>query len=270
MQCKELEAVLEQDGFSPLPADAQEHLAGCTNCQALLADLSAIVDAAKEIPAEVAPPDRIWISLRAQLQSEGVIREQVPVVVGKQPSWWQSLSVAFRPRTLAATGIGIALALGLYLQRHKTATPSQPSAATQASAPAAKTQSAPATESAVAPPQSSQPATSPNFTAQRASATTHTAAPVVDVPLKPSPSELAATTLTNVEQDVPDMQLAGNSAVDHSLRQNLRTRNEFIAECQQRLKQNPQDALAREYLYNAYQQKAELLSAMMESGRSEH
>jgi hypothetical protein len=73
-----------------------------------------------------------------------------------------------------------------------------------------------------------------------------------------------------VERDVPDMQLAGNSAVDTSLRQNLRTLNEFIAECQQRLKQNPQDALAREYLYSAYQQKAELLSAMMESGRSEH
>jgi len=28
--------------------------------------------------------------------------------------------------------------------------------------------------------------------------------------------------------------------------------------------------VAREYLYSAYQQKAELLSAMMESGRSEH
>jgi hypothetical protein len=105
---------------------------------------------------------------------------------------------------------------------------------------------------------------------QHASVTNHSSAHDSVTPLRPSPSELAGTTLMNVEQDVPSMQLAGNSAVDTSLRQNLRTLNEFIAECQQRLKQNPQDEVAREYLYSAYQQKAELLSAMMESGRSEH
>jgi hypothetical protein len=54
------------------------------------------------------------------------------------------------------------------------------------------------------------------------------------------------------------------------MRANLRTLNEFIAECKARLAQNPQDQLTREYLNVAYQQKAELLSAMMESGRSEH
>ena len=59
-------------------------------------------------------------------------------------------------------------------------------------------------------------------------------------------------------------------AVEASIRQNLRTLNEFIKECQLRLKQNPQDELARQYLNEAYQQKAELLSAMIESGRSEH
>jgi ribosomal protein S15P/S13E len=50
----------------------------------------------------------------------------------------------------------------------------------------------------------------------------------------------------------------------------LRTLNEFIAECEKHLKQNPQDQLAREYLYSAYQQKADLLAAMMDSGRSDH
>jgi hypothetical protein len=266
MQCKELEAVLEQDGFSPLPVDAREHLAGCTACQDLLADLSTIVATAKEIPAEVTPPDRLWISLRAQLQAEGVIKEQPPVLVdGEQPSWWQNLSAAFRPRILAPAGIGIALALGIYFQTHKTAAPP-----VETNVPVAKTAPAaaePAKEQAQVPP----PAASQNVVAQQSKPSSHsTAAPVEDVPLRPSPSELASTTLSNVERDVPDMQLAGNSAVDTSLRQNLRTLNEFIAECQQRLKQNPQDALAREYLYSAYQQKAELLSAMMESGRSEH
>jgi len=52
------------------------------------------------------------------------------------------------------------------------------------------------------------------------------------------------------------------------LRDNLKKVNEFIAECERRLKEQPQDELTREYLSAAYQQKAELLSAMIERGRS--
>jgi hypothetical protein len=269
MQCKELEAVLEQDGFSPLPSDAREHLASCTACQGLLADLTTIVATANQIPADVTPPDRLWISLSAQLRAEGIIKEQepLPVEVTVQPSWWQNLSAAFRPRALATAAIGIALAVGVYFQNHKTAAPTP-----ETTVPVAKSESVPSAEPAKEQEQIAAPAATTaaqNVVAQQAKSP----APSLvssDLPLLPSPSELAATTLMNVEQDVPNMQLAGNSAVDTSLRQNLRTLNEFIVECQQRLKQNPQDALAREYLYSAYQQKAELLSAMMESGRSEH
>ena len=61
-----------------------------------------------------------------------------------------------------------------------------------------------------------------------------------------------------------------HETVDVALRQNLRTLNEFILECETRLKRNPQDQMTREYLNMAYQQKAELLHAMLDSGRSEH
>jgi hypothetical protein len=93
--------------------------------------------------------------------------------------------------------------------------------------------------------------------------------------LKPSPSENAylgdsAAVLSQTEDALPRRELADNAMVDASLRQNLRTLNEFIAECEARLKQNPQDQLTREYLNMAYQQKAELLTAMMDSGRSNH
>jgi hypothetical protein len=93
--------------------------------------------------------------------------------------------------------------------------------------------------------------------------------------LKPSPSEdrylgEIAAGLSQTESTLPQRELANNAAVDASLRQNLRTLNEFIAECETRLKQNPQDQLTRQYLNMAYQQKAELLTAMMDSGRSEH
>jgi len=56
--------------------------------------------------------------------------------------------------------------------------------------------------------------------------------------------------------------------VDTSLRENLQTVDDFIADCERRLNDAPQDDLAREYLSNAYQQKAELLSAMMDRGGS--
>ncbi len=77
-------------------------------------------------------------------------------------------------------------------------------------------------------------------------------------------------TLDNDEARLPAMQLAGNSGVDVSLRQNLDIVDKFIVDCEQRVKQHPQDDLAREYLTGAYQDKAELISVMMEregSGR---
>ena len=69
MHCKELESVLETQGLGQLPEDARLHLATCGACQGFIADLNAIVSVAKSLPAEVDPPDRIWISLRAQLEA---------------------------------------------------------------------------------------------------------------------------------------------------------------------------------------------------------
>src|SRR5271154_5895480 len=104
MQCKELEAVLEQEGLSPLPVDARAHLAECSSCQDLLADLSVVVVTAKRIPAEVTPPDRIWISLRAQLEAAGIIREVQPLVMLSAEPWWHGFSRLLRPRALATAG----------------------------------------------------------------------------------------------------------------------------------------------------------------------
>jgi hypothetical protein len=75
-------------------------------------------------------------------------------------------------------------------------------------------------------------------------------------------------TLDNDEAHLPAMQLAGNSGVDVSLRENLDIVDKFIVDCEQRVRQHPQDDLAREYLTGAYQEKAELISVMMERGGS--
>jgi hypothetical protein len=76
--------------------------------------------------------------------------------------------------------------------------------------------------------------------------------------------------LSQQERDLANMQLASTSVspVDTSLRQNLQQVDEFIADCEHRVKEVPSDEIAREYLTNAYQQKAELLSAMMDRGGS--
>ena len=74
--------------------------------------------------------------------------------------------------------------------------------------------------------------------------------------------------LDQQEVDVRNMHLASTSPVDTALEQNLKEIDDFIADCERHLKEAPQDELAREYLSDAYQQKAELLAAMMDRGRS--
>jgi hypothetical protein len=205
MQCKEVEVVLEQEGWTPLPEAARDHLAGCSSCQNLVEDLTAIVATAHLLPAEVEPPARVWVSLKAQLEEEGIIKSATAV----HGSWWQGFSDLFRSRVLATTLVGAMVIAAIALQIEHPA---------------------PATE----------------------------ARNVYDD---------AATVLNADEANLAQIHLGG-SAVDLSLHQNLDIVDKFIADCEQRVKEEPRDDLAREYLTGAYQQKAELLSAMMDRGGS--
>ena len=91
-------------------------------------------------------------------------------------------------------------------------------------------------------------------------------------PSGPSPAsagiEAIAKQVNQQEVDLRNMHLASTSPVDAALEQNLQEIDGFIADCERHLKEAPQDELAREYLADAYQQKAELLAAMMDRGRS--
>jgi hypothetical protein len=224
MQCKELESVLEQDQLSPLPDEARAHVASCVSCQNLVADLNAITAAAERMPAEMEPPARVWTSLRAQLEAEGIIRDQVLVAEPERPSFWQTIPAVFRSRTLATAAVGLVIVLGALLQIR----PGRDSDKSLAIAPSVP--------SAAGDPFSS-----------------------------------TAEALNEQERDVVNMQRVDTRSaapVDASLEKNLREVDQFIAECTQHLKQQPHDELAREYLAAAYQQKAELLSAMIDRGRS--
>jgi hypothetical protein len=213
MQCSELEFAFEQEGLAPLSADARQHLSQCSACQHFVEDLTNIVALAHQLPAEAEPPERVWISIRAELQHEGIIREASNIK--EIAPWWQSLAELFRSRALASAAVAAVILVVAMLLWQKPPTPM--------------------------------------------------------LEAKDDPFRSTVTVLSQQEHDLADMQLTSttsNSAVDTSLRENLQQVDEFIADCEQRLKEQPSDELAREYLTNAYQQKAELLSAMMDRGGS--
>ncbi len=73
MRRKKVQVALEHDGRSPLPEAARAHIRERSGCQSFVADLTSIVSAAHELPAEVDPPARVWASLHVQLEREGVL-----------------------------------------------------------------------------------------------------------------------------------------------------------------------------------------------------
>lgn len=220
MQCRDVEVVVEQEGLAPLPEAARAHVAGCRQCQGFVADLQAIVSAAERLPAEIEPPARVWISLRNQLELEGIIKEPVEVPAEEQPSWWQGFGNLVRTRAFATVTVGLLIAAAGILQLRQT--PDAPSGD---------------------PMIASGPSWQIAF-------------------------EKTRNVLNEQEIDLRNMHLTSTSPVDASLEQNLQQVDAFIADCERHLKETPQDDLAREYLSDAYQQKAELLSAMMDRGRS--
>ncbi|HXC86920.1 MAG TPA: hypothetical protein VNU23_03980 [Candidatus Cybelea sp.] len=228
MQCKDIEFVLEQEGLEPLPDDARAHLTECRNCRNYIADLTSLVDAARKLPSEITPPDRVWISLRAQLEAEGIIRTPAEIVPAESASWWESISAFFRNRIVATAMVGILIAAAAVFQiRSDRITPSLEARKSLGTPPAHALEEVPSGEFAG-----------------------------------------TAQALNDQEPVATGMILASTSPVDASLRDNLKKVNEFIADCERHLKEQPQDELTREYLSAAYQQKAELLSAMIERGRS--
>jgi hypothetical protein len=222
MQCKDVEIVVEQEGLAPLPEAARAHVAACSHCQEFVADLASIVSVAKELPADVEPPARLWLSLRAQLELEGIIKTPVFPAQAQRSSWWQGFNDLFRSRALATATVGLLIVAAGVLQLRE-------------------------------PPEA--PLETPGNTAR----------PAWQIPFLQT-----AKVLNEQEIDLRNMQLASTSAVDTSFRQNLQQVDDFIADCERRVNTAPQDELAREYLSNAYQQKAELLSAMMDREGSVH
>ena len=77
MRRKKAQVAPEHDGRPPLPEAAGAQVRERSRRQSFVADLSSIVSAAHELPAEVDPPARVWTSLHAQLEEEGILGRSV-------------------------------------------------------------------------------------------------------------------------------------------------------------------------------------------------
>jgi hypothetical protein len=74
-----------------------------------------IVAVAHTLPAELEPPARVWVSLRAQLENEGIIK--TPAVAGAEGvSWWRGFAELFRGRALATVTVGLLIVAAGVLQ----------------------------------------------------------------------------------------------------------------------------------------------------------
>ena len=74
MNCTEFQDKLPELLDSGRKVELEPHPQACADCASLVADLTSISNEASNLPL-VDPPDRLWVSLRNQLEAEGLIKE---------------------------------------------------------------------------------------------------------------------------------------------------------------------------------------------------
>lgn len=224
--CGEFLAYLEPWMEGERPQDAQAHLRTCRHCSSVVSDLELIHSEARNSRTEQDAPERVWTSLRAQLEQEGLIRETVPAdgdgpqevahVAAPRSGWFGSLFPGLPRPVLAGAYLAalIAAAFALSGPVNKRVNEARWLKGTQIS-------------------------TSP-LSAQ----------------------------LDFAEQNSNSYVTRANPAVTASLHQNLALVDKYIALCEKSVNEEPQNEVARDYLYEAYQQKADLLTQMTERGEN--
>src|SRR5687768_4863702 len=128
MRCEQFEQFLEQEPDSVLSPLAELHIVECQNCFLLWNDIQLIRELGKSIAAEESdPPRRIWVALRAQLESEGIIREA-------QPSRWLGGLFVLSPRSALAGAFLVVMSVALTVATYNPGDQSAVAAAQQSPA----------------------------------------------------------------------------------------------------------------------------------------
>ena len=82
----------------------------------------------------------------------------------------------------------------------------------------------------------------------------------------PSPELMLQPQFAQAEQREMVKLHGHDPAVTATYRDSLEIVDKFISLCEKTVREEPRNQMAREYLYSAYQQKAELLASMTERG----
>ncbi len=214
MECREFEQYTEQWMEGERSREAAQHFEACPRCRALVEDFEAIRVAAPLLADDADPPGHLWLSIRAQLEAEGLIHE--PRRVGWLAGLFQPWAIALAMAALAVLVVGGMEGARYWRQRLQRQQLAQAQVAWQ----------------------------SHNAKAFK---------------------QLNAQ-LDQAERHAVSSMRERDPAVSDSLRQNLAIVDNSIAVCEKTLDEAPEDETARDYLFQAYQQKADLVRMIAERG----
>src|SRR5271154_599219 len=199
--------------------EARAHVRECAHCRSLIEDMDAIRQTAGAWAAEeIDPPARVWVSLRAQLEREGLIRDEVLAVETSRTEsprgWFAGIFTAVPRPALAGAYLLALIAVSVAL-----------------TGPSAK-----------------------QVNESRWISGTQDSTGTLDAQLQ------------TAERNSVSAMGESDPVVTASLHDNLAIVDNYIALCEKSVREEPESEIARDYLYDAYEQKADLLAQMTERG----
>ena len=227
MDCSQFATQLDEWMRGERSAPARVHARECPHCRELAEDFGAIASISRDWSLEdTAPSPRLWNALRAQLQEEGLIRDEArqasPSAARHQPQTESSRSAgwfagffagALRP-ALAGAYLALLIAASILF-------------------------------------------VGPNGRQiDESKWLAHTQRSIN--PLNADLDKAEHVVLSNLSSASP--------VVTASLHQNLAIVDNDIVLCEKSVREQPENELARDYLYQAYEQKADLLAQMADRG----
>jgi hypothetical protein len=230
ISCKEFANQLESWMEGERQPAAHAHLRSCNACQSLISDMEAIRSTARTWEAEESsePPARIWPSLRLQLEAEGLIHDPASSHVAVAiPATESQSQGSVENRASWLDGIFAGMARPALAGSYLIALVAAGFAFSGLG---------------------SQRGSNDRWTNLTQNTT---------VPLR--------SQLDNVEHTVFSLS-AADPVVTASLHKNLAIVDNYIVLCEKSVTEEPGNEVARDYLYSAYEQKADLLAQMTENG----
>jgi hypothetical protein len=212
MRCSQSQDLIDRWLDGERTAASKAHIERCAECRRLVEDFEAIRALAPVAALDVEAPERVWLALRADLASEGLIREVARGRSRRIAGWVEELFESVPRPAIAGAYVAAIVALSLTLVG--------PSALQSHFRP---------------------------------------------VPVTTGAAPLNAQ-LDSAEQDAISSLSDSNPAVTASLQSSLTILDKEISMCEKTLQENPDDEASRDYLYEAYQEKADLLAQISERG----